>query len=127
MKIRLILALIFSLPLFRLSLSFKVFSHAAFKPLFSFIVAPMATHRNVRTRHQAQALHAMALLYERPLGLHREALRLEKAAFTVYRLLLGTKHHLTVSGLKVAMRLVLTRFKKIFSCIAIFCLFPSWR
>ena len=46
---------------------------------------------------QAQALHTMALLYERPLSLGKEALRLEKAAFKVYRMLLGDKHHLTVS------------------------------
>jgi hypothetical protein len=45
---------------------------------------------------QAQAMHTMALLYERPLGLFKEALKLEKAAFKVYRLLLGDKHHLTV-------------------------------
>ena len=39
----------------------------------------------------------MALLYERPLSLGKEALKLEKAAFKVYRCLLGDKHHLTVT------------------------------
>ena len=45
---------------------------------------------------QAQALHSMACLYERPLGLGKEALRLEKAACRIYALLLGDEHHLTV-------------------------------
>jgi hypothetical protein len=42
------------------------------------------------------ALVLVASRYERPLGLGREALALEKAAFQMYRLLLGDKHHLTV-------------------------------
>jgi hypothetical protein len=46
-------------------------------------------------------MHTMALLYERPLSLGKEALRLEKAAFKVYRMLLGDKHHLTVCAAHV--------------------------
>jgi hypothetical protein len=47
---------------------------------------------------QAQSLHTMALLYERPLGLGKEALQLERVAYRVFRLLLGDKHHLSTTS-----------------------------
>jgi hypothetical protein len=47
---------------------------------------------------QAQSLHTMAVLYDRPLGLVKEALQLERVAYRVFRLLLGDKHHLSTTA-----------------------------
>ena len=55
--------------------------------------------------HQAQTLHNMALLLDMPLGRFKDALALEKTAYTVYRSLLGDGHDLTAQSFQY-----LTRF-----------------